>query len=56
MLVWFAIHYITQDTDTQFLLLIVFSFSVMFRLVYKTRKILKQIHEQSATSVQKENQ
>lgn len=53
ILVWFAIHYVTNNTEIQLLLLVVFSFSVTCRLVYKTHRVVKQIHEKPASTIQK---
>jgi len=56
VLAWFAIHYFTKDANLQLLLLLVFSVSAMLRLVYKSRRILRQIQETSTANAQKESQ
>jgi len=55
ILAWFAVHYLTNNTEIQLLLLIVFSMCVTSRLVYKTRRTVKQIHEIAASELQKVN-
>lgn len=56
VLAWFAIHYFTKDTNLQLLLLFVFSVSAMLRLVYKARRILRQIQDSATSNAQKESQ
>ena len=58
ILIWFAIHYFIKETDLQLLLLLAFSVSAMLRLVFKSRKILRQIQNPSTDSgnTQKESQ